>query len=114
MRVRIPVSEPSRPVSSQSCKGTARLSKVRAPRSVPLLHRPTWDTTSTPDSTQSLRIRSQAEKTSYLRTFSFGLRILIRRKGYQGSLRPILEMLDPNLYCLGQLQVSDQLDRISR
>jgi putative transposase len=32
-------------------KGTVRLSKLSAPRPVPLLHRPTWGTTSTPDST---------------------------------------------------------------
>jgi putative transposase len=32
-------------------KGAVRLSKLRAPRPAPLLHRPTWGKTSTPDST---------------------------------------------------------------
>jgi putative transposase len=35
-------------------QGTGRLSKLRAPRPIPLLHRPTWGTTSTPNSTHNL------------------------------------------------------------
>jgi putative transposase len=48
VRVRIPVSKRSRPASLQSCKGTVRLSKLRAPRPIPLLNRPNRGTTSDP------------------------------------------------------------------
>jgi hypothetical protein len=37
--------------NTQAGKGAVRLSKLRAPRPAPLLHRPAWGKTSTPDST---------------------------------------------------------------